>query len=104
MSSKVEGDVGTALQSGVAAPSTTPAYVTPIFDDGDERWGGHALPGDHPAWMKDTVSLSQRARALIAKLKPVVIRVATYWDHNVRSILCGGRRLAVDACGSYRLD
>ncbi|MDQ2908216.1 MAG: hypothetical protein M3R44_02575 [Candidatus Eremiobacteraeota bacterium] len=66
--------------------------------------GGHALPGDHPAWMKDTLSLSQRARALLARVRPIAIKVVTCWDHTIRSIVCSGRRMSIDASGSYRID
>ena len=62
------------------------------------------LPRDHPAWMRDAVALSMRARELLAKLKPVAIRVLTFWDHAVRSLSVAGRRLSVDGSGSYRLD
>jgi hypothetical protein len=62
------------------------------------------LPSDHPAWAKDTLSLSQRARAFLARVRPIAIKVLTFWDHRVRSILVGGRSLSVDASGSYRLE
>jgi hypothetical protein len=62
------------------------------------------LPSDHPPWAKDTLSLSQRARALLGRLRPIAIKVITFWDHRVRSILVGGRALSVDASGSYRLE
>lgn len=62
------------------------------------------LPRDHPSWMRDALAVSARARALIASLRPVVIRVLTFWDHHVRSIVVGGRTLGVDPSGSYRLD
>jgi len=75
----------------------------PVLDP-DDRYGGHALPSDHPAWMKDTLSISQRTRALLARLKPVVVKVVAYWEHRVRSIAIGTRRLSVDPSGSYRLD
>jgi hypothetical protein len=62
------------------------------------------LPQGHPKWVKDGLSISQRARELIARLKPVVVRVLRFWDHGVRSIVVGGRRVSVDASGSYRTD
>jgi hypothetical protein len=82
--------------------SATPIALTAI--DYDDRWGGQTLPGDHPPWMKDTLSLSQRARTLIAKLRPVVVRVIACFDHHVRSIVVGNGRLSIDSSGSYRLD
>lgn len=62
------------------------------------------LPRDHPSWMRDAFAVSARARALLASLRPLIIRVLTFWDHHVRSITIGGRNLGVDASGSYRLD
>lgn len=61
------------------------------------------LPQDHPRWVKDAVAASQRARELIARLKPVAIRVLTFWDHRIRSIFVGQQRLEIDASGCYRL-
>ncbi len=62
------------------------------------------LPRDHPTWVRDALAVSARARALIALLRPVVIRVLTFWDHQARGVSVGGRNLGVDASGSYRLD
>ncbi len=62
-----------------------------------------ALPRDLPQWARDAVAVSQRARELLAKIQPVVIRVLTFWDHRIRSALVGGRRLDIDPSGSYRI-
>lgn len=62
------------------------------------------LPRDHPAWMRDAIAISARAREWLAKLRPVLVRVLTFWDHAIRSINVSGRMLTVDASGSYRLD
>ncbi len=61
------------------------------------------LPPDHPAWQRDVVSISSRARALLATLVPVVVRVVASWDHRVRELALGTRTLSVDPAGSYRL-
>lgn len=61
------------------------------------------LPHDHPAWVKDSLSVSQRARTLLAKIVPVALRVLTFWDHRVRSTTIAGQRLSIDPSGSYRL-
>jgi hypothetical protein len=87
-----------------ASPEAPVLPALPILIDYDDRWGGQTLPNDHPAWMKDTLSLSQRARALVAQLRPIVIKVVAYWEHQVRSISIGNGRLSVDPSGSYRLD
>ncbi|MFY9718915.1 MAG: hypothetical protein WAK16_04660 [Candidatus Cybelea sp.] len=61
------------------------------------------LPHDHPRWVRDAVAVSQRARDLIAKLRPVVIAVLSFWDHRIRSIVVANRRVQVDASGCYRV-
>ncbi len=106
MNGRVDPDAATAAAAAgtMLGPATVvPQAIIPAGDP-DERWGGNALPNDHPAWMRDTLSLSQRARALIAQVKPVVISVVKAWDHRVRTILVGNRRLSVDVSGSYRLE
>lgn len=61
------------------------------------------LPRDHPAWQRDILSVSARARTAITALRPVVVRALTFWDHVVRSVGIGPRRLEVDPSGCYRL-
>jgi len=61
------------------------------------------LPSDHPQWQRDVVSISSRARALIANVVPVVVRTLSYWDHRIREIAFGPRTLSVDPAGCYRL-
>jgi len=60
------------------------------------------LPHDHPPWVKDALSVSQRARSLFATLRPVVMRVLTFWDHRIRSATIAGQRIGIDPSGSYR--
>jgi hypothetical protein len=60
------------------------------------------LPQDHPRWVKDAVAVSQRARELIGKLRPIVVHVLSFWDHRIRSIMVGDRCVAVDPSGCYR--
>ncbi len=62
------------------------------------------LPRDHPPWVKDTLSVSQRARELIERLRPIVMRVMTFWDHRLRSSSIGGTRIAIDPSGCYRAE
>lgn len=62
------------------------------------------LPHDHPKWVKDALAVSSRAKELLVRLKPVVVRILTFWDHRVRSITVGDRRLDVDPSGSYRAE
>jgi len=62
------------------------------------------LPRGHPKWVRDGISISQRAREIVARLRPIAIRVLRFWDHRVRSILVAGRRVSVDPSGSYRAE
>jgi hypothetical protein len=63
-----------------------------------------ALPADHPAWQRDVVAISARARAVLTTLRPVVVRIVTFWDHVVRGVGVSGKRtLEVDPSGCYRL-
>jgi hypothetical protein len=104
MSASIDPDVSAAQAT---APALPPALALPpplaVALDPDVEVANH-LPSDHPPWAKDTLSLSQRVRELLARLRPVAVKVLTFWDHRVRSIFVGERRLSVDASGSYRLE
>lgn len=102
MSARVDGEAPLAPAS-LTELGAAPA-LAPLAFDNDERYGGPALPNDHPAWLRDAVSLSHRARQLIARLKPVVRHVVSVWEHRVRSIVVAGRKVSIDPSGSYRLD
>jgi hypothetical protein len=62
------------------------------------------LPREHPKWVKDALAVSHRARQALSRLRPLACRVLTFWDHRVRSVNIGLRRLSIDASGSYRLE
>jgi hypothetical protein len=81
MSARVDPDpVPNAAPAVVAAAlAVTPAL--PVALDPDIEIANN-LPNDHPPWAKDALSLSQRARAILAHIKPIVIRVLTFWDHK----------------------
>jgi hypothetical protein len=68
----------------------------------DERGNRVSLPTDHPEWRPDILSLSNRAKALLARIKPFVIRVMTFWDHRATTMELDNITLEVDASGSYR--
>ncbi len=103
MSARIEADAQGALATNLTAAGAPSAAAAIAFDD-DDQFGRPALPNDHPAWLKDAVSLSQRARALVVKLKPIALAVIDAWEHRVRTIVVSGRRVSVDASGSYRMD
>ena len=91
-----------SLQSVAAAEVAAAAALAPVADAPAEE--APRLPSDHPAWTKDTLSLSQRARAFIATLAPIVVRTLGCWDHRVRSIVLRAGTLTIDLSGSYRLE
>jgi hypothetical protein len=99
----VELDAGGVLQDPAFAAALAAQQVPPLAFDLDLE-AGYRLPPDHPPWPRDVVSVSQRARALLARIKPVVITVIAGWQHKLRSLVVGGRRVAVDATGCYRVD
>ncbi|HEY5258581.1 MAG TPA: hypothetical protein VIJ12_09415 [Candidatus Baltobacteraceae bacterium] len=80
----------------------TPTPLAAVLPDADLEIP--PLPRDLPPWVKDAIALSQRARDLIGRLAPIVIAVLTFWDHRVRSASIGGKHIAIDPSGSYRLD
>ena len=78
-------------------PASVPLVIDPDAS-GDPR-----LPADHPQWQRDVLSISARARAVIATIVPTVVRTLSYWDHRVRELVLGARTLSVDPAGCYRL-
>jgi hypothetical protein len=88
----------TALSLGVLQPNPVVTAVT----DADTDTG--LLPGDHPRWVSDAVAVSKAAREIAVKLRPVLIAVRSFWDHRLHRIVIAGRRVGIDASGSYRLE
>jgi hypothetical protein len=62
-----------------------------------------SLPRDHPAWQRDVLAVSSRVRTMLAGLRPVVVRVLSFWDHLIRGVSIGERYVEVDPSGCYRL-
>jgi hypothetical protein len=90
----------TALPLHVGAPRSE--AIVPVVPDAELETA--LLPHDQPRWVKDAVAVSQRARELIAKLRPAAVEVLSFWDHRIRAIVVGDRQVRVDASGSYRVD
>ena len=81
-----------------------PPALLPVLPPIDaEAAGVPEFPAEHPPWQRDIVSISSRARALIANLVPVVVRTLSYWDHRIREVAFGARTLSVDPAGCYRI-
>jgi len=98
--SRIEPDAPLAVFA--QAPSQ-PAAIAAILPD--EDFDTALLPREHPKWVKDAMLVSMRARQLLARIKPVALRVLSFWDHAVRTVVLGGNRsVSVDSSGSYRLD
>ncbi|HZZ64559.1 MAG TPA: hypothetical protein VFE17_03605 [Candidatus Baltobacteraceae bacterium] len=83
-------------------PLSGPQAVAPYA--ADDELETPPLPREHPKWVRDAASVSKRARRLIDGVRPLLIRVLTFWDHHIRSIKIGNRDLTIDASGSYRLE
>jgi hypothetical protein len=99
MLQRVESDDSHALAA------SSEAYAEPIVPEAEDvQLGSDSLPHEHPRWVKDSLAVSQRARELIARLRPIAIRVLTFWDHRVRSAFVGGLHVRIDPSGSYRID
>jgi hypothetical protein len=92
---------GPALEANALA--IVPLAVAPAHVPDVDAELHATLPRDHPAWQRDILSVSARARAVVAALRPVVVRALTFWDHVVRSVNLGSRRIEVDPSGCYRL-
>jgi hypothetical protein len=41
---------------------------------------------------------------LIARLRPVAVRILGFWDHRIRSAFVAGTRISIDPSGSYRME
>jgi len=95
---------------GASSPRESPrALLAPPaaarLDDGSdvEIAVRATLPREHPAWQRDVLSVSARARDALARLRPIAVRVLTFWDHVVRATSIAGRTLEIDPSGCYRL-
>src|SRR5579884_3472462 len=86
----------------VYVPVPSSRAIVPLVPD--DELETPPLPREHPQWVKDALAVSQRARRLVAALKPIAVRVLTFWDHHVRSIVVGSRELRIDASGSYSIE
>ena len=66
-----------------------PPALLPVLPPIDaEAAGLPDLPADHPQWQRDVVSISSRARAVIANVVPVIVRtriggdISIYWRES----------------------
>ena len=93
-----EANAALPVQIGAAASEA----VTPVVPDGELETP--LSPHERPRWVRDAVAVSQRARELITRLRPVAVRVLSFWDHGMRGIVIGDRCVRVDVSGCYRVD
>jgi hypothetical protein len=93
-----EPNVALPLQVGASRSEA----VVPVVAEAELETA--LLPNDQPRWVKDAVAVSQRARDLIARLRPAAVHVLSFWDHRIRAIVVGDRRVQIDASGCYRTD
>lgn len=99
---RIEPEESTAAAAAAAGGARASEPVVPAATQDDLE--STSLPHDHPRWVRDAIAVSHRARRLLEKLKPVLIAVVTLWDHRWRGAVIAGRRIRIDASGSYRAD
>lgn len=83
-------------------PFAPASRVLPLVPD--DELESPPLPRDHPKWVRDSLAVSHRARRLIASLRPIALRILSFWDHRLRAVAVRGRTLSLDSSGSYRID
>ncbi len=91
---------GPALEPPTLSIAPPAIAFVPVADDGFDAPA--SLPRDHPAWQRDVLAVSARVRAIVARMRPVALRVLTFWDHTVRRAIVGGRAVEIDPSGCYR--
>jgi hypothetical protein len=95
---ELDDTAGTALPLQVGTGRSE--AIVPVVAEAELET--NLLPHEQPRWVRDAVAVSQRAREVVAKLRPVAVRVLSFWDHRIRSIAIGERFVEVDASGCYR--
>ena len=98
---RVDGDDSRA--QGPQPHAVAVAAEQMVVPVGESEADTSLLPRDHPKWARDAVTLSQRAREIVARLRPVLVKILTFWDHRVRSAWIGGSHVCIDPSGSYRI-
>jgi hypothetical protein len=99
---RLDGDEGRTHAPQTYAGATPPEQAVAPIDESNQE--SSLLPRDHPKWARDAVTVSQRAREIIARLRPAVVKILTFWDHRVRTACIGQRRVSIDPSGSYRIE
>lgn len=84
----------------LAGSSIATAPLSALVDE--EEFVRPATLREQPAWVRDAVLLSARARTLLERVRVVIVGVLSYWDHERRRITIGGSQISIDASGSYR--
>ena len=85
----------------IFTPQSAAAAIAAIVPD--DELETPPLPREHPKWVKDALLVSHRAKQLLDRIRPIAMHVLTFWDHAVRAITVGNRRITVDPSGSYRV-
>jgi hypothetical protein len=69
-----------------------------------ESSGAIVLPRDHPKWVRDRFTITAATKAWLGRIKPIVIRVFSFWDHRVHRLTTEDGTIEIDVSGSYRSD
>jgi hypothetical protein len=103
VSASIERELARAVAQDVSPAAAFPPEQIPPLAFDLELDNAHRLPPDHPPWPRDVVSLSQRARALIVRLKPAALDAIARYRLFGGNFAVANRRVAVDASGCYRV-
>jgi hypothetical protein len=104
VSASIERELARAVAQDAPPAAALPAEQIPPLAFDLELDNAHRLPPDHPPWPRDVVSLSQRARALLVRIKPAVFDAIARHRLFAGHFVVADRRVAVDASGCYRVD
>ena len=97
---RIEVDEPSAAPLQVGASRSEPIVPPTVDGELETALSSH----DRPRWIRDAIAVSARARDIIARMRPAAVRVLSFWDHRLRAIVVGDRRVQVDASGCYRAD
>jgi hypothetical protein len=94
-------DTEAAVQPQMLSDARGPAFEIQVPNESEPEY---TLPRDHPPWPHDSISLTTKARSFLARARPLVVAVLSFWDQRVRSIETALGRVTIDQSGSYRLS
>lgn len=98
------------MNAGALDPQSTPAlhpvllWPAPLASVAidEEEFLRPATLREQPAWARDRALISARARAVLERVRSILVTALGYWDHQRHRITVGSATISIDASGSYR--